>query len=137
MKKTRSIKFYLGFIILSVLISANYSFSQSLQFCEDVNDEGEPKNSSSVFNIDSKGGYLKLLTNLPYRVGTSSVSYQIYKIDDDGVENYDNTIVQEVDPSWTWFWKEITFYKAGRYKVEVYDGDRNYLTSAQVRIQYY
>ena len=113
------------------------SFSQSLQFCEDVDNDGAPVNSSSVFNIDSKGGYLKFLTKLPYRVGTYSVIYEIYRIDEDGYESYDNTIYQDVDPSWTWFWKEVTFYKAGKYLVEVYDGDRNFLTSGQIRIQYY
>lgn len=125
------------FIIFLILFISNNSNSQTLQFCEDVSKDGEAITTSSVFNINTEGGFLKCLTKLPYRVGTTEVSYEIYKVDADGVETYDNTIYQEVDPSWTWFWKEITFYKAGRYNVNVYDGDKNFLASSQIRIQYY
>ncbi|MCB0726824.1 MAG: hypothetical protein KDD00_05135 [Ignavibacteriae bacterium] len=125
------------FTVLLIFILCNTSYSQSLQFCEDVSKDGVPLNTSTVFNISTEGGYLKCLTTLPYRVGTTEVSYEIYKVDSDGYESYDNTIYQDVDASWTWFWKEITFYKAGRYNINVYDGDKNFLASAQIRIQYY
>lgn len=125
------------FTFLLILILSNTTYSQTLEFCEDVSKEGVPLNTSTVFNISKDGGYLKCLTTLPYRVGTTEVSYEIYKVDSDGYETYDNTIIQEVDPSWTWFFKEITFYKAGRFNINVYDGDKNFLASAQIRIQYY
>lgn len=137
MKITKRL-FIIGSLIgLLFSFTSNYSFSQTLQFCEDVTEDGKAVTPSSVFNISTKGGYLKVLTTLPYRVGTASIIYEIYKIDDDGYEKYDNTIYQDADPSWTWFWKEITFYKAGLFEIEVYDGDRNFLTSGQIRIQYY
>ncbi|MDZ4712223.1 MAG: hypothetical protein SGI89_07835 [bacterium] len=125
-----------SFTILLSGFSANL-YSQSLQFCEDVTSDGIPIKASSVFNISSKGGFLKCLTSLPYRVGTNSVSYDIYNIDYDGNEKYSNTIYQDVDASWTWFFKEITFYDEGRYNIYVYDADRNFLASSQIRIQYY
>ncbi len=124
-------------VLLIIAFTSNYSFAQSLQFCEDVSSDGIPIKASTVFNICSKGGYLKCLTSLPYRVGTSSVNYEVYRIDYDGNEKYDNTIYQEVDPSWTWFYKEITFYDEGRYNIYVYDSSKNFLASAQIRIQYY
>lgn len=130
-------KLILTLIFLACISLSNSSFAQSLQFCEDVSKDGVPISASSVFNISTKGGYLKCLTTLPYRVGTSSVSYEVYKVDSDGYETYDNTIYQDVDPSWTWFWKEITFYDAGRYNINVFDSDKNFLASAQIRIQYY
>lgn len=125
-----------GVIVIITLLS-NESNSQSLQFCEDVSSDGDPISSSSVFNIGTKGGFLKFLTKLPYRVGTSSVYYEVYRIDGDGNEKYDNTIYQDVDPSWTWFWKEVTFYDAGRFNIYVYDSAKNFLASSQIRIQYY
>ena len=133
--KINSILFF--FIVIIFAGSVNASLAQSLQFCEDVTQDGAPVSASSVFNISEKGGYLKFLVTLPYRVGTSSISYEIYKVDDDGYESYENSIIQDVEPSWTWFWKEVTFYKAGRYNVYVYDGDKNFLASSSVRIQYY
>lgn len=123
--------------VIVFLLCANVSFSQLLQFCEDVGTSGSPIGESSVFNISEKGGYLKFLVSLPFRVGTKAVSYEIYKVDDDGYETYDNSITQDVEPSWTWFWKEVTFYRAGRFNVYVYDGDRNFLTSSTIRIQFY
>lgn len=126
-----------GFVLLIIILLNNYSSAQSLQFCEDVSSDGVPIKASSVFNISPKGGYLKCLTTLPYRVGTSSVNYEVYRVDYDGNEKYDNTIYQEVDPSWTWFYKEITFYDEGRFNIYVYDSSKNFLASSQIRIQYY
>lgn len=130
-------KLFLSLVFFVCIVLSNLSFSQSLQFCEDVSKDGVPISASSVFNISTKGGYLKCLTSLPYRIGTSSVSYEVYRIDPDGSEIYDTTIYQDVDPSWTWFFKEIIFYDEGRYNVNVYDSEKNYLASAQIRIQFY
>jgi hypothetical protein len=130
-------KLFLSLVFSVCIVLSKLSFSQSLQFCEDVSKDGVPISASSVFNISAKGGYLKCLTSLPYRIGTSSVSYEVYRIDQDGAEIYDNTIYQDVDPSWTWFFKEIIFYDEGRYNVNVYDSEKNYLASAQIRIQFY
>lgn len=125
------------FVLTILTGQLSNSYSQSLQFCEEVTSDGVPVKASSVFSINSKGGYLKCLTSLPYRVGTLSVSYEVYKIDADGNETYSNTIYQDTDPSWTWFWKEISFYDASGYNIYVYDSEKNFLASAQIRIQYY
>lgn len=127
-------------VLLSVLfLSGFYSEvkSQSLYFCEDVDSDGYPVSESSVFNISSKGGYLKFLVRLPYNISTSSVSYVIYKVDEYGNEKYESTIYQDVESNWSWFWKEVTFYNSGVFNIAVYDGDNNYLTSGQISIQYY
>lgn len=133
--KIKTIQLFFAVIFFAGFL--NSAAAQSLQFCEGVTEDGAPVTASSVFNISEKGGFLKFLVTLPYRVGTYSVSYEIYKVDADGYETFDNTIYQDVEPSWSWFWKEVTFYKAGRYNVYVYDGDKNFLASSTVRIQYY
>ncbi|MEO8664933.1 MAG: hypothetical protein ABI462_05495 [Ignavibacteria bacterium] len=124
-------------LTLLLLCISGITSSQSLQFCEDVGSNGAAIKPSTVFSISTKGGYLKCLTTLPYTVGTSSVSYEVYRIDSEGNETYDNSIQQTVDPGYTWFWKEITFYDEGRYNIYVYDSDKNFLASEQIRIQYY
>jgi len=125
--------------LLFLVLSGYYNEakSQTLYFCESVDSEGYPVSESTVFNINSKGGYLRFLVRLPYKIGTRSVSYVIYKIDDDGNQNYESTIYQDVEDNWFWFWKEVTFYNSGLFNVAVYDGDNNYLTSGQISIQYY
>lgn len=129
-------KIFLASVICTLFLGINTSYSQTLDFCEDVSSDGDALSSSSVFNIGSNGGYFKFLVKIPYRIGTSSVSYEVYKVDSDGYESYDNTIYQDVEPSWTWFYKEVTFYKAGRYNIYVYDGDKNFIVSETVRVQY-
>jgi hypothetical protein len=110
--------------------------SQTLYFCEGVDGSGYAQSPSSVFTIGSNGGYLYFLVRLPYELGTKSVSYEIYKVDSYGGEAYDNTIYQEAERDWIWFYKQVTFNKAGLYNVYVYDSERNFLTSGQVSIQY-
>lgn len=133
-----SFKFAATFLLfVSMYGFANTTQSQTLRFCENVSSSGDPIAESSVFNIDEKGGFFKFLVTLPYTVGTQSVNYEIYKVDSQGNESYESSINQDVDGSWTWFWKEVTFYNAGTYNIYVYDGAKNFLTSSQVRIQLY
>ena len=47
---------------------------------------------------------------------------------------YDNTIYQDTEKDWTWFWQKITFYKSGDYDIYAYDGNDNLLTSGYLRI---
>lgn len=120
-----------------VLFTSVNSNSQTVEFCENVTQDGKAVSSSTLFNIEPQGGSLKVLTTLPHKLGTSQVVYDIYLVDANGDESYDNTIYQDTEADWTWFWKEVIFYKAGRYNVYVYTADREFITSGQVRIQYY
>jgi len=122
--------FALGLAAFIMLAFAGKAEAQSLYFCEGVDDSGYPITESSVFNISSKGGYLYTLVRLPYSIECRSVRIEIYR---NG--NYDNTIYIDTEKSWTWFWKKITFYKAGTYTMYVYDCFDYKLTSGSVKIQ--
>jgi len=82
------------------------------------------------------GGYLYFLVRLPYAISCRSVRYEIYKVDRYGYESYSNTIYQDTERDWTWFWKEVTFYDDSKYNVYVYDCYDYLLTSGSLRIQY-
>lgn len=127
--------FLLAVIIFGISSLNNKAVSQTIYFCESVDKDGYPIGESTVFNIGSGGGFLKVLTRMPYEVNTSTVRYEIYKVSSSGSETYDNTIYQDVQTSWVWFWKEITFYSAGSYNIYVYDGNGTYLTSSKIKIQ--
>ena len=105
--------------------------SQSLYFCEGVDDDGYPISSASTFNISSDGGYLYVLVRMPYEISSYTAKYVIYRNGD-----YDNTIYQDTQKDWTWFWQKITFYKSGDYDIYIYDGYDNLLTSGYLRINY-
>jgi hypothetical protein len=110
--------------------------AQELYFCEDVDDDGNPDSESSSFTIGSEGGWLKVLVKLDDEVGCDEVRYVIYKVSKSGKEKYDNTITQDVEDNWAWFWKKITFYQEGKFNVYVYDKYDNFLVSGSVRINF-
>jgi hypothetical protein len=119
-----------------VTLGVSNANSQTLYFCENVDANGYAIAPSSVFSINSSGGFLYFLVRLPYEFGSTGIAYDIYRVDSYGGESFDNTINQDAQKNWTWFYQKVNFYKAGLYNVYVYDGDRNFLTSGQVSIQY-
>lgn len=121
-------------VVASVTLSQSLK-AQSLYFCESVDKDGYPVGESSVFTIPSSGGYLNMLVRLPYSVDVYSVRYEIYKVDSYGGETYDNTIYQDTEKNWVWFWKQVTFYKSGEYNIYVYDSNNYLLTSGSIRIK--
>lgn len=134
MKKINLLGIFFLFTVLVALSSIN---AQTLYFCEGVDDDGYAIGSSSVFNIPSEGGYLYFLVRMGgKKVNHYEVLYDIYRVDSNGKETFENTVYQDVEPNWIWFWKKITFYNPGTYKVYVYDEDWQFLTSGKVRIKY-
>jgi hypothetical protein len=120
---------FLAFVLSITFGLLNQSYSQSIYFCEGVDDDGEPIDESSTFTIPEDGGYLYILVQLPDDVGCRSVSFEIYR---NG--KYDNTIKMDTERSWTWFWKKITFYKTGEFTVDVYDCNDDLLVTGTVDI---
>jgi len=125
----------LNLLFFLFLFSIGSSYSQTLYFCEDVDEDGYPIDESDVFTISTKGSYLDFLVRLDDEVNAREVYYKIYKYED-GDEVYDNTIYQDVKPNWVWFWKQITFYDDGVYNIYVYDEDGNYLASNTLEIEF-
>jgi hypothetical protein len=119
------------FLVLAFFVLSGNSNSQTIYFCEGVDDNGYPITESDVFNISRDGGYLYVLVRLPYEVACRSVRFEIYN-----GGNYDNTIYLDTEKNWTWFWKKITFYNSGRYTFYAYDCFDYMLVSGSVRIQY-
>ncbi len=128
MKYFKWFSFVYVFLIFSGVL--NHTYSQSIYFCEGVDDDGEPINESSVFTIPDNGGYLYALIQLPYSVDCDFVVLEIYR---NG--SYDNTISIETESDWSWFWKKITFYKAGEYTIDVYDCYDEFITTGSLEIE--
>ena len=126
--------FRLRFILmisLLIFVFTSTITSQSIYFCEGVDDDGYAINESSSFTISRDGGYLYVLVRLPYEVECTSVRYEIYRNGD-----YDNTIYLDTEDDWVWFWKQITFYKRGTYDIYVMDCYDYELASGTVSINY-
>jgi len=116
---------------IALLTLAGTTNAQSFYVCEGVDNDGYPITESDVFNISRDGGYVYFLTRLPYDLACRSVRYEIYRNGD-----YYETVYQDTERDWRWFWKKYTFYKAGNYDIYVYDCYDYKLTSGYVKIQY-
>ncbi|GAB4295620.1 MAG: hypothetical protein Kow0098_18060 [Ignavibacteriaceae bacterium] len=110
--------------------------AQKVYFCEGVDEDGYPINEAYEFTIPSSGGYLYVLCRLPYRVNSSEVIMDIFRVNRSGNEEFDNTLYIDTNRDWAWFWKKVTFYDAGTYAFYLYDEDENYLASGEVKISY-
>lgn len=134
MKKLNAIDFLLFTALLFVF--ANLSYSQSLYFCEGVDNNGYAVKSSSSFNMSDNGGYLYFLVRMDDKsINCNEVLYDIYKVESNGKETFDNTVYQDVNPDWSWFRQKITFFDPGTYIIYVYDEGWEFLTKGKVRIK--
>ncbi|GDX51241.1 hypothetical protein LBMAG27_02880 [Bacteroidota bacterium] len=132
MKKNLTLQ---SFVFAAFLFFANASQAQSLYFCEAVDKEGYAINESNTFVIGNNGGYFDLLVRLPYELKSYYVNYDIYEVKTDGSEIFSSTIRQDSQPEWEFFWKEMTFYDEGTYKIYVYDDNDYLLTSSTVKVK--
>lgn len=125
------------FIVAALFILQNSANAQKLYFCEGVTDNGKPITPSSTFNIPSGGGYFYFLVKLDDAIGCYNVDYVIYKENSRGKMVYNTTITQEdMKTSWTWFWKKVTFYEDGYYRVDVVDCYSNTIASSYLTVNY-
>lgn len=131
----KTLEYSARLMLFFFLFISGITYSQVLYFCESVDEYGEPVNSSNNFTISYDGSYLDFLVRMDSSVGVGSVCYKIYEVKN-GKEIYDNTIWQDVEPEWTWFWKEIIFYEDGLFNVYVYDEEGNFLASGTIEISY-
>lgn len=131
-------KYVRMFICVMLLFVLNeVSYSQTLQFCEKVSDKGTAINPKTLFSFEKgKDGLVKFLVKLPFSIGTSKVTYELYSIGQSGAETFTRSISQDVGSDWLWFWKDVKFTKEGSYNVKVYDGQGNHLVTSHLTIQY-
>ena len=129
-------KIALFFFVVSLFIIVNTAKSQTIYFCEGVDDNGNPIGSSSTFSFPFNGGYFYALVKLPVATDCKEVSYDVYDVKG-GAENYNTTITQNgLSNEWNWFWKKITFYDAGYYHIKVNDCNGRELADGYVTVKY-
>lgn len=120
-------------LALLILLLPFQLSSQEMFFCEAVDKSGNAKNAGKEFTIGSGGGFIKILLKLNKEVGSNNVIYDVYKVDN-GKEFYNNTIRMDINPALTWFYKEITFFKGGEYRVYIYDERDKLIGLGEVKI---
>ncbi len=123
------------FLSLSLILASHLSYSQKLTFCESVDSSGNAKNASSSFVMSVKGGSVNILVTLPHGVNSDFITYDIFRLDEEKKEIFENSIKQQTLPEYTWLRKEITLRKSGIYNVYVYDDKDELLCVGKLAIR--
>jgi len=122
--------------LLSLCLTTSVSFSQQLVFCERVDsNNGSPYNPSTTFSMSRNGGYLDMLVTLQRPVNSDYVTFDLFKINEDSHEVFENTIRHQVEPDFTWFSNKTSFFKEGIYHVYVYDDKDQLLCAGKVSVK--
>jgi hypothetical protein len=120
-------------ILLFFVLTVNCT-AQQVTFCERVDKFGNAWNSSDQFTIGPNGGFFKVLVKLNRQIDSKYVVYDLYNFKD-GKETLDNSLRMEVNPTVSWFFKEITFHLDGEYHLYVYDDTDKLLGVGKVTIK--
>ncbi|MEI7485142.1 MAG: hypothetical protein WCK13_10575 [Ignavibacteriota bacterium] len=129
-------KFVLLFSLFALFFIVNSVKSQTLYFCEGVDDDGNPIGTSSTFSIPFEGGYFYALVKLPVATDCREVYYDIYDVKG-SAENYNTTLTQSgLSNKWDWFWKKLSFDYAGSYHIKVNDCNGKELVDGYVKVKY-
>jgi len=109
--------------------------AQKVTFCENVDPNGKVTGASEVFTIGNSGGYFQLMVRMPEQVNSRFALFDVYWVNPiTQKETFENSIRVPVDPTWTWFKKEVTFYKGGDYVVYVYNDQDHLVSAGKVKI---
>ncbi len=134
-KLVKLLRFVFLFQLIVFCLAPSTTSAQKLTFCESVDVGGKYTGASDVFTVSSAGGYFQLLVNLADKVASKHVLFDVYWVDPTTKkELFENSIRVPVDPTWIWFKKEVTFYKAGDYVVYVYNDQDLLISAGKVKI---
>lgn len=128
-------KIYITITLLSLLLIPNISNSQTLIFCDDVDELGNAKLAANKFAISKDGGYLTLLVQFGTELNKDEIYFEIYKVNTKGKEQYESTIYHSIEPNSKYTSKQVAFKEPGTYNIYVYTGDGIYLTSGSLKIE--
>jgi hypothetical protein len=117
-------------------VTTDYYKDSEVIFCEDVVD-GSPVNAATIFNIGANGGYVQVQVQNYAKIKTETLIVDVWKKSSSG--EYDKFIETKkftVEPAWTAPYFKYTFYKAGKYKLAIYNEDEVFINSGYITINW-
>lgn len=121
-------------IILFILLNVSFQlFAQDVIFCERVDNSGNPVNQSTSFKIGKSGGFFNVFFRQKNSVNCQEATFDIYFVENEK-ETFMSSVKMKVNPDANWFYKEITFFKPGLYRVYIYSEKDKILGAGKVEI---
>jgi hypothetical protein len=115
-------------------VNTDYYKNSEVIFCEEVSD-GSPVNSSSSFTIGANGGYVTVQVDNGKAMKTTQLIVDVWKKSSTGdYDKFVETKKYDIKSTWDAPYFEYTFYKAGKYKLSIYNEDEVFINSGYVTI---
>lgn len=111
---------FIFLLFVSCFIAVQVNAQTRLQFCVQVDKDGNCINPSKEFGISADGGTLSFMVRNDKGLNDTLIRYKIYFLDDNGNEKLARTVNQPTKRDWTFAWQDVVFYDAGTYKVKAY-----------------
>lgn len=122
--------------LLSIAFSLTTYAQGSLSFCMEVKD-GTPINESKEFFIDKEGGLVTFLFKDKQSINLPSVNFKIYRVNDQGQEEYDATLTFALNKPEPFITKEVIFYDEATYVVRAFSPTGEVMARNSMKIKYY
>ncbi|MBS1493411.1 MAG: hypothetical protein JST55_07870 [Bacteroidetes bacterium] len=111
---------------------------KNIIFCEYIDSKNTPINSAKTFELGPAGVNIKFFLPEIHKLftnGSKKFIYEIFKVNTDLTEEYEDTVFAEVHPSKK-IQADFTFYKTGKFKIKIYDSKKqNLLNSGTILIK--
>ena len=130
----QALRFKIVFLFFFLNFTLNCS-AQEMIFCEKTDPSGNAIHAGKEFTIDAKGSYLQILVKASHPLTGSTATIDLFLLDQQGEEQFENSRVLKVQTGWTWFSQQFTFFKQGKYVVYAYDESGALLATAQLNIK--
>ncbi len=116
--------------------NTDYFANSKVKFCTELDSNQYPDDPGSVFYIGSGGSWVYIWVGNDKSFSTSQLVVDIYRKKGGDYSEFVETKYYDITPSWSDTHFKYTFYKAGDYKVSVYNKDNKWINTGYVTIKY-
>jgi hypothetical protein len=107
-----------------------------VQFCLDLDVNQYPVNPGTVYNISPSGSWIYVHVQNDKKLATTQLIVDVYRKKGNDYTEFVETKYYDITPSWSDTHFKYTFYKAGDYKISVYNKENVWINSGYVTIKY-
>jgi hypothetical protein len=112
---------YVLFILVYLCFYTISKAQTTFEVCVDADKDGNCITKSKEFVVDAgAGGTIAFIVKNEVGLGTTTIKFKIYRVNNYGVERFDSEVDTKVQKADIWAVQDVTFYDPGTYKVKVY-----------------
>ncbi len=130
-------------LLLTFTIAASAAFSQrgtsynnaQVKFCTELDSKQLPSDAGTVFYINPSGSWVYVWVGNDKALNTSGLKMDVYRKSGSDYSELVETKNYDITPTWEDTHFKYSFYKAGDYKVSVYNSEGTWIANGFVTIK--